>query len=536
MSLDQHHGALAVPQPLHAATAAGLLAAHKTVRLAVSGDVTLSRLEVALIDTPDFQRLRQVRQLGLAHLVYPTATHARFEHSLGTLAMAEQMLRAIAENVREDEPAVTPEQHALARLLALLHDVTHIPFGHTIEDEFRILPRHDEGDWRLRRFLGEESALGALLLASLGGELYGRLWGLLTAAPAPEDYFILDLVNNTVCADLLDYLQRDALFCNVAIETDLRFLRHLALAEHEGRRRMIVRLWKEGKSVPRRDVLNELIRLLDNRYLMSERVYYHHTKLVAGAMVAGAVGRAWRAGELDEAVLCELGDDVLLWRLGQSADPAARRLAQALAGRHLWKVVYERARGYFAAEQQVARELDVLGEVMGQFHHDAPGRMAQEDRLAELLGLAPGELLIHCPHHKMAMKLADILVFWNGALRPLKDCTDDELVGGKLRSILDSHQQLWSVRVCLAPEALPRAAAVADACEALFTFERARRARAEALFYRPLLEGLARAEGLGMDLSLEGWASWIENALARLLTLPDAERTPARARQCLQNE
>jgi hypothetical protein len=239
---------------------------YKTIRLAVSGDVALNRLETRLLDTADFQRLRGIRQLGPAAWVFPTALHTRFDHSLGTLAMVDRMIRELRGNFKYPDfwREVSPEQELLARLLALLHDVTHIPFGHTIEDECCVLPRHDRDQRRLDRFLGESSPLGRILLRDIGRELYDRLFALMRAAPpavppaapladrlaappvAAEDHFILDLVTGALGADLLDYLRRDASFCNIALDADYRFLRYLSIVPHEGRRRLVVRLWKEG--------------------------------------------------------------------------------------------------------------------------------------------------------------------------------------------------------------------------------------------------------------------------------------------------
>ena len=79
-----------------------LLKPAKTIRIAVSGDVLLTQLEIDLIDTPDFQRLRRVRQLGTACFVYPTALHTRFDHSLGTLAIAIRMLDSIRKNAHNN--------------------------------------------------------------------------------------------------------------------------------------------------------------------------------------------------------------------------------------------------------------------------------------------------------------------------------------------------------------------------------------------------------------------------------------------------
>src|SRR6266550_8174540 len=130
---------------------------RKLIRDAVHGDIELGPLEVELIDTPEFQRLRGIKQLGTAYLVYPSAVHTRFEHSLGTSWMAYRILQA----VRRTE-AISQDEERLIRVSALLHDVTHIPFGHTLEDERRVLPRHDKDEERVNYFL-RESAIGRIL-------------------------------------------------------------------------------------------------------------------------------------------------------------------------------------------------------------------------------------------------------------------------------------------------------------------------------------------------------------------------------------
>src|SRR6185503_4551368 len=103
---------------------------RKLIRDAVHGDIQMSALEVELMDTPEFQRLRGIRQLGTAYLVFPSAMHTRFEHSLGTSWMAHRILQAVQRN-----SDVSSDDQTLIRVAALLHDITHIPFGHTLEDE-----------------------------------------------------------------------------------------------------------------------------------------------------------------------------------------------------------------------------------------------------------------------------------------------------------------------------------------------------------------------------------------------------------------
>src|SRR5438093_10954857 len=102
---------------------------RKLIRDAAHGDIEVSPLDVELIDTPEFQRLRGIKQLGTAYLVFPSAVHTRFEHSLGTSWMAYRMIQAIRRS-----HSVSTDEEVLIRVAALLHDIMHIPFGHTLED------------------------------------------------------------------------------------------------------------------------------------------------------------------------------------------------------------------------------------------------------------------------------------------------------------------------------------------------------------------------------------------------------------------
>lgn len=449
------------------------LRTHKCVRVAAAGDVTLDRLETSIVDTPDFQRLRRIRQLGTAWLVYPTALHTRFDHSLGVLGMTLEMIRAIRENpnLSDDERRIDPDREQLARLLALLHDIGHAPFGHTLEDEFSLMPRHDRDPARVDRFAGPGSEIGRRVRASAGVEMHDRLLRLMTAeGPALEaagdERFLHDLVNDAVCADLLDYLRRDSFFCGITLDLDYRFLRYLTLRRTAGARRAVVRLWAAGAPGPRRDVASELIRLLDDRYLMGERVYFHHAKLTSGAMIAGAVARAMRDGLAPEAIH-ELGDDALVDRLADAADPnaPAARLARALRERRLWKAVARIGREEIEGEGprfEAARRRAEL------WHRDPRARMEAEDRLATTCGGEPGDALIHCPARGMSLKPADTLVEWRGEVRPLRACDEDPIIGPKLATILESHRNLWAVRLCAAPGRIPRETAEAALRDELF--------------------------------------------------------------------
>ncbi len=321
---------------------------HKTIGIAVSGDVLLNKLEIEIIDTPQFQRLRRIKQLGTAYLVYPTAVQSRFDHSIGTLSMACRMMRAIEENEHneKDERSISNEEKQFIRLLALLHDITHIPFGHTIEDEAHVLERHDENDTRMDRFVGEGSRIGAIIIKHLGQDLYSRFWQIFSCkkkevSGLADDAFMYDIVNNTICADLLDYIKRDSYFCNLELDTAYRFLKYLYIGriKSPSSRRVMIRLWKGAEKRPRKDLLSEMVRLLDNRYFLAERVYFHHAKLASSAMIGRAMQSALRSNEVTESSLCEIGDEELLCKLRESRQSDAKAIGTALLNRELWKEI-----------------------------------------------------------------------------------------------------------------------------------------------------------------------------------------------------
>lgn len=96
----------------------------------IHGDIALSSQEIEVIDTASFQRLRHLKQLAMSQMVYPNATHTRFAHSLGTLAMMERVID-IAKN--KGRINLTKPQQKNLRLAALLHDVGHYPYSHLME-------------------------------------------------------------------------------------------------------------------------------------------------------------------------------------------------------------------------------------------------------------------------------------------------------------------------------------------------------------------------------------------------------------------
>ncbi|MDP6701251.1 MAG: HD domain-containing protein, partial [Candidatus Latescibacteria bacterium] len=114
----------------------------KAIRDPVWGYIHVPAPVLALIDTEDYQRLRNITQLGYVHLVYPGARHSRFEHSLGVYHLAKQFLTRL---LNSDPPLELGDQDVRVFIAAtLLHDIGHYPFSHTLEELMPFFVLHEE--------------------------------------------------------------------------------------------------------------------------------------------------------------------------------------------------------------------------------------------------------------------------------------------------------------------------------------------------------------------------------------------------------
>lgn len=501
----------------------------KVITDPVHGDVLLMPIEVAVVDSPAFQRLRRVRQLGNTHLVYPGATHTRFSHGIGTMQAAQRLLDVLV-NQREGihggsdlfgQWAADPDDAekldretgrviVLARLGALLHDLLHVPFGHSIEDDLQLLVRHDANTERFDRLwqgLGPE-VLSAFDQNGLGEELKPLI--ISKAGPngetgeLPENFaypFVADLVGNTICADLLDYLARDHHYTGIPFSLGQRFTASFYAIPDDHPvypKRMAMRI--ERKSHERTDVVTELLKALRYRYELSERALVHHAKLAADVMVGKCFEYLLEAFTLEEVVqlpddisdatgmvepavlpeeatsdttvvaasgaeespdarakarldkmMTSHGDDGLLEQIrATGANPltdsdsaehpraVAGRLAGAVLERQLFKVAGRASRSGGPAEELFKR-------------YREPGPRRELERRAEEfaeLGPAP-KVAIWLPDPEMKLKHARVLVDYHGTVNSF---ISYELHGGRRGSeIYEAHARLWGLSVFVDP-------------------------------------------------------------------------------------
>lgn len=405
---------------------------NKLIRDAVHGDITLGALEVELMDTPEFQRLRGVKQLGTAYLVFPSAVHTRFEHSLGTCWMAKRMIASVRRN-----HLVSPEGEQVIAAAALLHDIMHIPFGHTLEDERRVLPRHDRDQARVDYFLRESAVGGILAREGIQEQVIALIKG--------GRNFESDIVSGAISGDLLDYLRRDTYFCGLSQYYDERLFESFIVDDG----RLVVNLEKHG--MLRRDAMSELVNLLRIRYSLSERVYFHHTKIASGAMISKAVELALQEGLRPEE-LRSLKDDTLFWVLRHryALQSAITHLIDCLESRQLYRPSYVLTTAIGEARQQ---------DVVHRFHYGIAERNEAERAIATAAGTEPHQVILYCPSIGMSLPEAEVQVrLEGGKLLPLSGSNNEEI-----RILKEKHKDLWRFYVLVDRSASDKAERVRSA-------------------------------------------------------------------------
>jgi uncharacterized protein len=284
------------------------------VRDALYGFVYLNRAEWDIINSPAFQRLRDVKQLAMGHMVYPGAVHTRFEHSIGCVQQADRILHQLRENSREileAEFRITDENferaRQLLRLAALLHDVGHPPFSHSGED---LLPRTANG-----RKLTHEDMTASLIRETEIGEKIDSWFStdgidreeVIAVSTAfskakntrPSAYLSIlnEMLTGDLGADRIDYLLRDAyhagqpsgIFDHDRLIREVRLIeapQEAAPAKTPGHPSQETRPSELGPPAPTFNIgfgeggWGVAEQMIAARYLMYTGLYFHKTKRI----------------------------------------------------------------------------------------------------------------------------------------------------------------------------------------------------------------------------------------------------------------
>ncbi len=383
----------------------------RTIRDPLWGNVRVAADAAAIVDTPQFQRLRRVKQLGFAHLVYPGAVHTRFLHAIGVYHLTARATAGLARKGGLD--LLDAEQAAeipLVRLAALLHDVGHYAFSHAMEE---LGPEAIPGQHEDMAALFLDSPPIRKALEPHGSGAPARIAELIRGA---SDHPLQGLVAGSLDLDKIDYLRRDSFFCGVpygAVDVE-RLLDSLTLAREREGAPLEIAVTEKG--------ISALESLLFAKYQMFRNVYWHHA--VRGATVT------FRR-------LIELSLAAGLLSVEELAGPTDEELLRLLA---------HRTEGDAAGQDRIAGLLDALDdrrlpkrvlELMGDALPDGMSSWVSEradlvrrleERLAAEWRLPPGHVIVDYPGYPEMLELRLLLVRRDGGIQRLTSSGERGLI------------------------------------------------------------------------------------------------------------
>jgi len=373
----------------------------KPIKDSVHDYIEVDGVALTLLDTPPVQRLRRIRQLGTVALVYPSANHTRFEHSLGVYHLASETLEHLG---------VSGDAAEHVRAAALLHDVGHTPYSHNVEGLLERPTGLGHAD------VGDLLSTGAVAEAlDAHGLDPGRVAGLI----AGEGRYG-GLLAGELDVDRMDYLVRDAHHTGVPYGTidHGRLVRELEVVD--------------GAVVLGEGNVQTAESVLLARALMYPTVYNHHVARISKAMLRRATERCIDDGVLDPLALRRMDDADLSAML--RAHPASADLARRIDERDLFK------------RAVWAERVDVPDDLVGASHRAV---RAAEVEVAEAAGVDPEAVVLDVPAEP-SMPESSTRVVVNGEVRRLEEQS------ALVEALRDAQAQQWRFGV-YAPAALVEA-------------------------------------------------------------------------------
>jgi hypothetical protein len=321
----------------------------KFIRDSLHGNLQINEFEVKLIDTPQIQRLRRIKQLGFTYLVYPGANHTRFEHSIGSMYLASRLANSLE---------LSEEEKEMLRVSAILHDAGHGPFSHVSES---VLERSHE---ELTSKLILESELSDILsekfdpkeiIKLISGE--GRLG---------------HIISGDLDVDRMDYLLRDSYYTGVAY----------GVIDVE---RLIHNMKLDGNLILKAKGVQAAESMLLARYFMYPSVYQHHTTRIINSMFRRCLNQLFKKGLIIPEKIYKYDDaDIIITARNQKGFIAD--MMHRLDNRKLFKTVY-------------SLQLDELENPNAVFKIDIDSIRSFENEISEELDIPAEYVIIDIPDY-----------------------------------------------------------------------------------------------------------------------------------------
>ncbi len=386
--------------------------AYKSIRDPLYGFIDLSKIEIRLIDTPAFRRLLNIKQLSHAFLVYPTAIHTRFEHSLGVTYLANK----VAQHLDFKD-----EEREIIRLAGLLHDIGHGPFSHLFESVLKKINSEKIDHEKISMMLiKEDPDISAIL-----GDKKEKIIQLLDHKPI-ENWDIktstlaTDIISGPLDVDKMDYLRRDSYHIGVAYgQFDLPRLTHTITSTNNPKENKICIDSKGMDSV-------ESYRL--GRYLMHAQVYEHHARIIGEQMFLKALNLAVEKDTIPRKRLSTDADlennhleflnfytrldDRSIYDFIMEKDPGgdAASILNRIRQRKLLKKAVE-----FLPDKEI-EDAQISDDIMTMNENDL-GEIS--DEIAGDLGQKKHDIIVHISEVPVHLYEGDILIMWKGVPRKL---------------------------------------------------------------------------------------------------------------------
>ena len=275
----------------------------KFIRDSVYGDISLNDFEVRVMDMPQFQRLRRIKQLGLISLIYPGATHTRFEHSIGTMNLGSKLA---------EELGLENDEIELIRASALVHDIGHGPFSHVSEGVLSF--PHEE----LTKFVITETSMRDLLEEKFDvNEIVDIINGRGYLGP---------VVSGELDVDRMDYLLRDSHNTGVAY----------GIIDYE---RIISNLTLDDGLILDIKGVQAAEGALVSRYFMYPSVYQHHTTRIVNSMFRRALKKVFDEGIIKEKDIYKYDDADIIGIFRHCDNEFANDIMSRLDNRNVMKRV-----------------------------------------------------------------------------------------------------------------------------------------------------------------------------------------------------
>src|SRR3989344_3177516 len=400
------------------------------------GGVVDIRSVLPMVDAPQFQLLRNKRQLSLTDLAFPAACHSRLEHTIGSMAATRRLADRWV-----DMKLITVEERNALKGYALYHDIGHAAFSHVTED-----------------FCGDHKVRTRQIVAELRGaiERSGIDYDLMMSLVAHENPLHQAVSDKNIGIEKLDYLERDAFYTGVGKPEGVDYLRKFMY-------------FVDGHVVVDEKMVDHVTGTMDFYMKMYKNVYLRKCLVIAQRTFHKMLHYVVAAGELDPKLLPDMTDPELVGLVARTRHPGAFALCERIKFRQLLKeAVVIRSQKGVCETRIVAKQIRVIGvseKTMGALigsqtlrKENHIGLESLEAKGADLLGLPAHDVVIVPAMYADRFQSKDVMIYGSdGRLHSL--CARRPMAVGSLEETARSY---WAVRICVPDEHRESAYKAAD--------------------------------------------------------------------------